>query len=84
MCYALKYGIWNVAKIEAENVNALVRTGYGPLTAMVLSSRGIGDEKQARQYLGCGDFLPDPYLLTDMVPAVERLRVALQKKQRRP
>ena len=57
MCYALKYGIWNVAKIEAENVNALVRTGYGPLTAMVLSSRGIGDEKQARQYLGCGDFL---------------------------
>ena len=82
MCYALKYGIWNVAKIEAENVNALVRTGYGPLTAMVLSSRGIGDEKQARQYLGCGDFLPDPYLLTDMVPAVERLRVALQKKQR--
>jgi len=78
----LKYGIWNVAKIEAENVNTLVRAGYGPLTAMVLSSRGVADEKHARQYLGCGDFLPDPFLLTDMVPAVERLRVALQKKQR--
>lgn len=82
MCYALKYGIWNVAKIEAENVNTLVRAGYGPLTAMVLSSRGIADEKQAKQYLGCGDFLPDPYLLTDIVPAVERLRLALQRGER--
>ena len=82
MCYALKYGIWNVAKIEAENVNALVRSGYAPLTAMVLSSRGIADEKQAQQYLGCGDFLPDPFLLTDMVPAVERLRTAIDRGQR--
>ncbi|MBE6925443.1 MAG: single-stranded-DNA-specific exonuclease RecJ [Ruminococcaceae bacterium] len=82
MCYALKYGIWNVAKIEAENVNALVRAGYAPLTAMVLSSRGIVDEKQAQQYLGCGDFLPDPFLLTDMVPAVERLRAAIACGQR--
>ncbi len=82
MCYALKYGIWNVAKIEAENVNALVRCGYAPLTAMVLSSRGIADEKQAAQYLGCGDFLPDPFLLTDMVPAVQRLRAAIDCGQR--
>ncbi|MBQ3000246.1 MAG: single-stranded-DNA-specific exonuclease RecJ [Oscillospiraceae bacterium] len=78
----MKYGIWNVAKIEAENVNALVRAGYAPLTAMVLSSRGITDGKQAQQYLGSGDFLFDPFLLTDMVPAVQRLRTAIDRGQR--
>ncbi len=73
----MKYGIWNVGKIEAEDVNALVRVGYPPLTAMVLASRGIADERQAESYLGCGDFMPDPFLLTDMTPAVERIRKAL-------
>ncbi len=78
----MKYGIWNVAKIEAEYVNALVRAGYSPLTAMVLASRGIADERQAKHYLGAGDFIPDPYLMTDMAPAVERIRQALEKKER--
>ncbi len=78
----MKYGIWNVGKIEAENVNTLVRAGYPPLTAMVLASRGIADERQAQSYLGCGDFLPDPFLLTDMTPAVERIRTALARGEK--
>ena len=82
MCYALKYGIWNVGNIEQEAVNTLVRAGYPPLAAMVLASRGIDDERQAEQYLGCGDFLPDPYLLTDMAPAVERIRLAIDRGER--
>ncbi len=82
MCYALKYGIWNVAKIEADYVNTLVRAGYPPLTAMVLASRGIADGHQAERYLGCGDFMPDPYLMTDMAPAVTRIRQALDRKER--
>jgi len=82
MCFALKYGIWNVAKIEADYVNTLVRAGYPPLTAMVLASRGIADGHQAQHYLGCGDFMPDPYLLTDMAPAVERIRLALDRGER--
>ena len=82
MCCALKYGIWNVAKIEADHVNTLVRAGYSPLTAMVLASRGICDQRQAERYLGWDDFLPDPFLLTDMAPAVERIRKALAQKER--
>ena len=78
----MKYGIWNVAKIEADHVNTLVRAGYPPLTAMVLASRGIGDERQAERYLGWGDFMPDPYLLTDMAPAVARIRQALAQNER--
>ena len=82
MCCALKYGIWNVAKIEADHVNTLVRAGYPPLTAMVLASRGICDERQAEHYLGWDDFLPDPFLLTDMAPAVVRIQQAIAQKQR--
>ena len=78
----MKYGIWNVGKIEAENVNTLVGAGYPPLTAMVLASRGIADERQAKSYLGCGDYLPDPFLMTDMVPAVERIRIALESGEK--
>ena len=78
----MKYGIWNVAKIEADHVNTLVRAGYPPLAAMVLSSRGITDQWHAEQYLGWGDFMPAPYLLTDMAPAVERIRLALARGEK--
>ena len=78
----MKYGIWNVAKIEADHVNTLVRAGYPPLTAMVLASRGIANEHQADRYLGCGDFMPDPFMMTDMSLAVERIRLALARKER--
>ena len=78
----MKYGIWNVAKIEADHVNTLVRAGYPPLTAMVLASRGITNERQADRYLGCGDFMPDPFMMTDMSLAVDRIRLALARKER--
>ncbi len=78
----MKYGIWNVAKIEADSVNTLVRAGYPPLTAMVLASRGICDGRQAEQYLGWGDFMPDPFLLTDMAPAAERIRLSVEKGEK--
>ncbi len=78
----MKYGIWNVAKIEADHVNTLVRAGYPPLTAMVLASRGITDQWQAESYLGWGDFMPDSFLLTDMARAVERIRLALERGER--
>ena len=37
----MKYGIWKVSQLEAGAVNALVGSGYAPLAAMVLASRGI-------------------------------------------
>ena len=62
---------------EADGVNALVRNGYAPLTAMVLASRGIADEQQAHSYLDCNAPLSDPFSLTDMDLAVQRVRLAL-------
>ena len=53
MCMAVKYGIWNVSEPEMGAVNALVQGGYSPLSAMILSARGIENPRQAKAYLSC-------------------------------
>ena len=75
----LKYGIWNLAPQVPENVQSLVRSGYPPLAAMVLSARGIGTAAQARQYLSTTEPFPDPFLMTDMDKAAARVSLALAK-----
>ena len=78
----MKYGIWNVGQPESAAVNALVGCGYAPLSAMVLSARGIGTETQAKDYLSCDAKLLDPYLLTDMDKAAERVRLAMARGEK--
>jgi len=78
----LKYGIWNVAQPQQEAVNALAGAGLAPLLSMVLSSRGIHTPQEAKDYLSCDCVLPDPFLMTDMAPAVQRLRIALDKNEK--
>ena len=73
----MKYGIWKVSQLEAGAVNALVGSGYAPLAAMVLASRGIGDDRQARAYLDCNAPLLDPFLMTDMDKAAGRVGLAM-------
>jgi len=82
MCYALKYGIWNVSQPKAEAVNALVSGGYAPLAAMILASRGMENAKQADAYLDCNAPLPDPYLLTDMDLAAGRVALAMSRGEK--
>ena len=82
MCVDVKYGIWNVAEPEMRAVNALVSGGYSPLTAMILSARGIASPREAAVYLDCHAPLLDPFLMTDMAPAVERVRLALKRGEK--
>ncbi len=82
MCYALKYGMWNVSQPVQEAVNALASGGYAPLVAMVLSARGMKSPQEAQNYLSCDGKLHDPYLMTDMAPAVARLRTALDRREK--
>ena len=78
----MKYGLWNVAEPEMGAVNALVGCGYSPLTAMVLSSRGIQDQRSATQYLDCSASLPDPFLMTDMDKAAGRVGLAMARGEK--
>ena len=70
----------NVPPMEA--VNALVQAGYGPLTAMILASRSVTDGQQARQYLGTDAQMEDPFLMTDMDRAVDRVMLALERQEK--
>ena len=78
----MKYGIWKVSQLEAGAVNALVGSGYAPLAAMVLASRGIGDDRQASAYLACNAPLLDPFLMTDMDKAAGRVGLAMSRGEK--
>ena len=82
MCVLLKYGIWNISKPEMESVNALVRGGYPPLAAMILSARGMRTTADAHNYLACDAPLDDPFLMTDMDLAVARVGQAMTRGER--
>ncbi len=82
MWNALKYGFWNVQQPEMAAVNALVATGYSPLTAMILSARGIRSGQDARDYLRCDTPMPDPFLMTDMDLAAGRVGLAMTRGER--
>ena len=81
MCFALKYGIWNVSQPNAAAVNALVSGGHKPLTAMILASRGIESTQAAHNYLSCDAPLIDPFRMTDMDLAVGRIALAMAKDE---
>ena len=60
-------------------VNALVGCGYAPLTAMILASRGISGEQQARSYLSCDAPLIEPFAMRDMDLAAARVGLAMSR-----
>ncbi len=78
----MKYGEWKVSNPEMGAVNALVTGGYAPLTAMVLAARGIRSAAGAAACLACDGPLPDPYLLTDMDKAAERVALAMSRGEK--
>ena len=82
MCVNVKYGIWNVNEPEAGAVNTLVGSGYAPLAAMVLASRGIKTGAQAHDYLKCDCPLLDPFLMTDMDLAAGRVGLAMARGEK--
>ena len=82
MCYVLKYGIWNVKEPKMEQVNALVGSGYSPLAAMVLASRGMDCPQTADAFLSCDQTLSDPYSMRDMAPAAQRVRQAVERGEK--
>ena len=65
-----------------QSVNALVAAGYAPLTAMILSARGMESAQDARRYLGCDAPLCDPFLMTDMALAAGRVGLAMTRGEK--
>ena len=76
--------IWETVPCDVTQVDMVARElGVSPITARLLCSRGLGDLECARRFLAPSlDDLHDPFLLTDMVPAVERILGAIDRKER--
>ena len=76
--------IWETVPCDVAQVDMVARElGVSPITARLLCSRGLGDLECARRFLAPSlDDLHDPFLLTDMVPAVERILGAIDRKER--
>lgn len=79
----MRYKIWNVAQPDLTGRAKLEQEGLHPLTAAVLSVRGMTSVEQARQYLSMADApLPDGLLMRDMDRAVARVRQALNRGEK--
>ena len=66
----MKYGTWNVASCQSEDIQSLCAAGFSPLTARVLCSRGYRTPEAARDALRCDLPLCDPFALREMDRAV--------------
>jgi single-stranded-DNA-specific exonuclease len=72
---------WQGDEPEREsNARSLAASlGIRPLTARLLCNRGYSDPESAAAFLSCGGMQPhDPFLLTDMHSAVERVLAAVR------
>jgi len=68
--------------VQAER-DLAATLGIQPLTARVLLGRGMGDVDSARRFLAPSiEHLHDPMLLTGMQQAVQRLRTAIEAKEK--
>jgi len=76
--------IWEVKACDEGRVDALARDlGVSPVAARLLCIRGLDEADRARRFLSPSlDDLHDPFRLTDMAPAVERILAAIARGER--
>ena len=76
--------LWQPLQCDDTQVEALVQElGIAPVTARLLCIRGISDLDQARRFLNPSlDDLLDPFALTDMSVAVDRILGAIATGER--
>ena len=76
--------IWSSLPCDDGAVQQLTaELDVSPVTARLLCIRGLGDLEQARRFLSPTlDDLLDPFALTDMRPAVDRILGAIERRER--
>ena len=78
----MKYTEWNGGHYDYAAAEQLSREGYPVLLSAVLASRGISPEQADTLLLREGLPLHDPMLMKDMDKAVERITLALRRREK--
>lgn len=75
---------WKISEIDSNEAEKLATTlNIDPIIAKLLMVRGITEPGQADEFLnGSPDHFHDPFLLDGMSEAVERIRSALERKEK--
>ncbi len=79
----MKVKKWSFRSRKAIIPEILLSAGYSPLLAAILFSRGIDSPEKAKGFLSCSiSSLADPLLMADMIPAVERITIAIARGEK--
>lgn len=74
---------WNFANTDRDKAAAIAEEFcLDPFAALLLVSRGITENEDIEQFLFCNDIMSDPYELTDMDRAVERIGAAVDNYEK--
>ncbi|MBI2188310.1 MAG: single-stranded-DNA-specific exonuclease RecJ [Acidobacteria bacterium] len=76
--------IWAARPCDEARIEPLARDlAVSPITARLLCIRGLDEGERARRFLSPSlDDLHDPFRLTDMTPAVDRILAAIARRER--
>lgn len=76
--------IWLDVATDLDSASRLAEVlRVAPVVARLLQQRGLSDPDEAERFLNPQlSHLHDPFLLTDMRPAVARLRTAIERRER--
>ena len=78
----MRYEKWDVPENAPSIPEEMLSAGYTPLLAAVLCARGLGDVDEARRFIECdAGSLHDPFMLDGMELAVERLSLAIDRRE---
>jgi single-stranded-DNA-specific exonuclease len=72
---------WNISPIISPEADSAL-SKFPPILRQILFNRGYPTDAEARAYLNAKpDFSTDPFQMTDMQKAVERIQTAIQKHE---
>ena len=79
--FDMKYSDWKIPYSLPQISDELLKAGYNPLLAAILSLRGINTPEEAGKIVGEGACVYDPYLLQGMDAAVKRIKLAVKRRE---
>ena len=81
MIYNKKWTLKHKGKIEESDLSKKIK--ISPEISQILSNRGIDNEKDAEIFMNPSlEYLRDPFLMKDMKKATDRIKKAIENKER--